>query len=545
MALMVACISPALQNLTETVKTLRYAQSAKKIKNKPVINLDPREEMLYMLKREIQSLKKENSLIKNAIASDPRYEELLNFIMQGKHLVDLPEISRGPSGKANILYKDMSKENGSAEDDYDKRLTSSAGINRSSAASSSFHKGGSEQSAGLDRSFRAPSHPSALEKYRQNRKFTPGLVEKEVSNTWRNARSISRTPSRGRQASRTASSRDRSASASTRASAVSRSSVVSRTDSFERSSKSSFSRADSIQKPSIGPKKSSMKRELSGRFNYSTVPDLKLNNRKNSDSIKDSKAPKEQSTSMSPQPDDTEHQLSPKPKLSYVSSPSENTSNDEASMKQRKASELSNAPEAITDKKSSKRSKETKSEKVSKYSPVENDFYNDEIVNLKEHKDLEESQKVKSDEAKEEKKSRSKDKDPKERKSTSKNTSEDKSKTKIEFKDQEMNNEPKKKLKSPDGDIEPNETSGRYKISDDTKSKKEKTSEEPKIRKKEDIPANDKKKGEKSKKHLVRKESEIAETESDDHHRLPDIIKLKKKTIKDVIALDEEISRMS
>ena len=39
--LMVACISPADSNLEETISTLRYADRARKIKNKPIINQDP------------------------------------------------------------------------------------------------------------------------------------------------------------------------------------------------------------------------------------------------------------------------------------------------------------------------------------------------------------------------------------------------------------------------------------------------------------------------------------------------------------------------
>jgi hypothetical protein len=105
---MIACVSPAIQNLNETVKTLRYAQRAKKIQNKPVINLDPREEMLYMLKKEIQALRKENDTIKEAIAEDPRYQELLQFISEGKHLIGLPELKiGGQHSRAGVLSKSI------------------------------------------------------------------------------------------------------------------------------------------------------------------------------------------------------------------------------------------------------------------------------------------------------------------------------------------------------------------------------------------------------------------------------------------------------
>jgi len=39
--MMIACVSPADSNMEETLGTLRYADRARKIKNKPVINRDP------------------------------------------------------------------------------------------------------------------------------------------------------------------------------------------------------------------------------------------------------------------------------------------------------------------------------------------------------------------------------------------------------------------------------------------------------------------------------------------------------------------------
>ena len=38
--LMIACVSPADTNVDETLSTLRYADRARKIKNKPIINRD-------------------------------------------------------------------------------------------------------------------------------------------------------------------------------------------------------------------------------------------------------------------------------------------------------------------------------------------------------------------------------------------------------------------------------------------------------------------------------------------------------------------------
>lgn len=56
--LMVACVSPADNNYDETLSTLRYANRAKNIKNKPKVNEDPKEAMLREYREEILQLKK-------------------------------------------------------------------------------------------------------------------------------------------------------------------------------------------------------------------------------------------------------------------------------------------------------------------------------------------------------------------------------------------------------------------------------------------------------------------------------------------------------
>ncbi len=55
--LMLAALSPAADNYEETLSTLRYANRAKNIKNKPTINEDPKDAMLRQLQEEIEILK--------------------------------------------------------------------------------------------------------------------------------------------------------------------------------------------------------------------------------------------------------------------------------------------------------------------------------------------------------------------------------------------------------------------------------------------------------------------------------------------------------
>lgn len=55
-ALMIACISPSEIYAEETISTLSYATRTMNIKNKPVIQVDAKEQIIFNLKREIQLL---------------------------------------------------------------------------------------------------------------------------------------------------------------------------------------------------------------------------------------------------------------------------------------------------------------------------------------------------------------------------------------------------------------------------------------------------------------------------------------------------------
>lgn len=55
---MIANCSPADYNFDETLSTLRYAARAKFIKNKPIINEDPKDALLKEYANEIKNLKK-------------------------------------------------------------------------------------------------------------------------------------------------------------------------------------------------------------------------------------------------------------------------------------------------------------------------------------------------------------------------------------------------------------------------------------------------------------------------------------------------------
>jgi hypothetical protein len=55
--LMIASVSPCVNNYSETLSTLRYSNRAKRIKNKPVINEDKRDALLRKYEQEIAHLR--------------------------------------------------------------------------------------------------------------------------------------------------------------------------------------------------------------------------------------------------------------------------------------------------------------------------------------------------------------------------------------------------------------------------------------------------------------------------------------------------------
>jgi kinesin family protein 1 len=60
--MMIAAISPADINYDETLSTLRYADSAKKIKNMAVVNEDPTNKLIRELQGEVENLRRQLQL---------------------------------------------------------------------------------------------------------------------------------------------------------------------------------------------------------------------------------------------------------------------------------------------------------------------------------------------------------------------------------------------------------------------------------------------------------------------------------------------------
>ncbi|EDO49629.1 predicted protein, partial [Nematostella vectensis] len=70
--LMLACVSPADSNYEETLNTLRYADRARHIKNKPIINRDPQLAEIMRLRQQIEMLQalQGGQLINGSLTSD-------------------------------------------------------------------------------------------------------------------------------------------------------------------------------------------------------------------------------------------------------------------------------------------------------------------------------------------------------------------------------------------------------------------------------------------------------------------------------------------
>lgn len=77
---MIACVSPSYSDAGETISTLRYAVRTTKIKQVPVVKIDPRELLILSLRREIRLLSMENSYLRQKI-NIPISTNLVNELM--------------------------------------------------------------------------------------------------------------------------------------------------------------------------------------------------------------------------------------------------------------------------------------------------------------------------------------------------------------------------------------------------------------------------------------------------------------------------------
>jgi hypothetical protein len=108
LTLMIACISPAFQNLNETLKTVRYAMQARRIQTRAIIQLDPQEEMVYNFKLEIAQIRKENSRLKDLLRNDPKYQDALKDIAEATEEMHKKLLRSRPASPVHLKAKAIS-----------------------------------------------------------------------------------------------------------------------------------------------------------------------------------------------------------------------------------------------------------------------------------------------------------------------------------------------------------------------------------------------------------------------------------------------------
>lgn len=78
--LIIACISPSSNSVDESLNTLRYANRAKNIRNKPILNTDPASSQISLLKREIKRLKEQLESSESGMSDFELEQQLLRLI---------------------------------------------------------------------------------------------------------------------------------------------------------------------------------------------------------------------------------------------------------------------------------------------------------------------------------------------------------------------------------------------------------------------------------------------------------------------------------
>ena len=106
---MISAISPADYNFEETLSTLRYANRAKNIKNKPVVNEDPKDALLREYKLQIDQLMK---LLNEKQSQQPISNPVLSLPDKPETIQDNSSKTRRTEGKQQALddYKDAIEE---------------------------------------------------------------------------------------------------------------------------------------------------------------------------------------------------------------------------------------------------------------------------------------------------------------------------------------------------------------------------------------------------------------------------------------------------
>ncbi|XP_045837337.1 kinesin-like protein KIF17 isoform X1 [Meles meles] len=126
--LMVACLSPADNNYDETLSTLRYANRAKNIKNKPRINEDPKDALLREYQEEIKKLKEilAQQMSPGNLADLLSSQAPLNAVQTEKKLAPPPVIQPDTEAEKQLIREEYEERLARLRADYEAEQESRA-----------------------------------------------------------------------------------------------------------------------------------------------------------------------------------------------------------------------------------------------------------------------------------------------------------------------------------------------------------------------------------------------------------------------------------
>lgn len=82
--LLLACVTPSSYNASESLNTLRYASRAKQIHTNPVVIYDPREKIIFSMKKELEILRNENQYLRRKLDFPSKSDSLVHNVSKLK-----------------------------------------------------------------------------------------------------------------------------------------------------------------------------------------------------------------------------------------------------------------------------------------------------------------------------------------------------------------------------------------------------------------------------------------------------------------------------
>jgi len=129
--LMIAALGPADYNFSETMSTLRYAERAKKIENKPKVNMDPKDALLLKLKEELSELEKKLNQKDTISAQMGASEDVIQAMEKTleEQRQELAKASQGALKERELLQKKLDEQMSKIDAEKHKREKYQARLN--------------------------------------------------------------------------------------------------------------------------------------------------------------------------------------------------------------------------------------------------------------------------------------------------------------------------------------------------------------------------------------------------------------------------------